>query len=75
MVNYILEASSTGCESLAGPMRAGPASGKRAWVSGVFMLDLKLFQLNGIVPISDSFKKMDIMKTISFLQIILIMSK
>ena len=39
------------------------------------MLYLKLFQLNGIVPISDSFKKMDIMETISFLQIILIMSK
>lgn len=39
------------------------------------MLYLKLFQLNCIVPILDSFKKMDIMETISFLQIILIMSK
>lgn len=56
-------------------MRAGPASGKQAWVSGVLMLYLKLFQLNGIVPISDSFKKMDIMETIFFLQILLIMSK
>lgn len=50
-INSILETRNTGSESPAGPTRVGPAGGRQAWLPGVFMLYLKLFQLNCIVPI------------------------